>query len=146
MTVRVGFAKRDITPSVGCPLSGYSGREDMASSIDGPLEAHALAVRGDRQSVVMVSADLEDVDAAFVADVRNRATAAIDLHPRQRSPFPVTMVVSMANDSAQYMCTDHAIEEGGMEPGKGTNCNGPGTEAALVDSSLEMLGELRKGS
>ncbi len=76
--------------------------------------------------------------------------AEIGLQIKQRSPFAITSVISMANDSAQYMCTDAAIREGGMEPGpqqpaQRTNCNGPGTEAALVESALQMLRQLHAG-
>ncbi len=61
----------------------------------------------------------------------------IGLQLKQRSPFTFTSVISIANDYADYLCTDHAIREGGYEPGY--NPSGPGTEAVLVDSGVEML-------
>ncbi len=66
----------------------------------------------------------------------------IGLQLKQRSPFAHTSVISIANDYADYLCTDNAIKEGGYEPGKGYNPSGPGTEAALVENGVDMLQQL----
>jgi len=66
----------------------------------------------------------------------------IGLQLKQRSPFPYTSVISIANGYADYLCTDDAIKEGGYEPGKGYNPGGPGTEKVLVENGVEMLKEL----
>ncbi len=75
MPLQAGFAGCDLTPEIGCPLSGFGGREELSSSIDDPLFGYALVLRNEQTSVAIVCADLEDVDAAFVADVRDRVTA-----------------------------------------------------------------------
>lgn len=72
MTLRAAFATCAITPALGCSLSGYGGRKELASSVDDPLRAHVLVLKGMPDSCALVCADLEDVDAAFVGDVRSR--------------------------------------------------------------------------
>ncbi|MBU0607272.1 MAG: hypothetical protein KKI08_05265 [Armatimonadetes bacterium] len=66
--------------------------------------------------------------------------AEIGLQIKQRSPFPVTMVVSLANGCIGYLPTDNACREGGYEP---SWCPvGPGTERILVDTAVALLEEL----
>lgn len=60
---------------------------------------------------------------------------------KQRSPFPVTIVVSLANGCPGYMPTDNACREGGYEPG--WSPVGRGTERVLVDTSLALLQSLQ---
>ncbi len=69
----------------------------------------------------------------------------IGIQMKQRSPFPFTSVISIANGDTGYLCTDNAIKEGGYEPGEGYNPSGPGTEKVLVENGLEMLKELHGG-
>ncbi len=87
-------------------------------------------------------------DTAFVG-LPGEVLVEIGLQIKQRSPFPITHVCSLTNAYVGYLCTDRAIEEGGYEPGRGTimfNLNGPGTEAALVETGLSMLRELYSGA
>jgi len=64
----------------------------------------------------------------------------IGLQIKQRSPFVATMPISLANGSIGYLPTDHACYEGGYEPE--WSPVGPGTERALVQTALQLLGEL----
>lgn len=64
----------------------------------------------------------------------------IGLQIKQRSPFRCTMVVSCANDCIDYLPTDDAFVEGGYEAG--WTPVGPGTERALVETSVGLLREL----
>ncbi len=83
MPLQTGFAGCDLTPEIGCPLSGFSSREELSSSIDDPLFGYALVLRDEQTSVAIVCADLEDVDAAFVAAVREQVTAATGMPGEQ---------------------------------------------------------------
>lgn len=64
----------------------------------------------------------------------------IGLQIKQRSPFAQTLVVSCANGLLAYLPTDDACHEGGYEPA--WSLVGPGTERILVDTSLDLLGQL----
>jgi hypothetical protein len=64
----------------------------------------------------------------------------IGMQIKQRSPFPVTMVVSLANGCVGYLSTDNACREGGYEPT--WSPVGPGTERVLVETALALLEEL----
>ena len=57
-----GFARVDITPPVGFPLSGYAVREGGSKSVDMPLSLSAVTVRegqetGDRPGRVIRSTE-----------------------------------------------------------------------------------------
>jgi neutral ceramidase len=64
----------------------------------------------------------------------------IGLQIKQRSPFPVTLVVSLANGCVGYLPTDNACREGGYEPT--WSPVGPGTERVLVETAVALLEEL----
>ena len=64
----------------------------------------------------------------------------IGLQIKQRSPFAVTMIVSLANDCLGYLPTDDAIAEGGYEPR--WSPVGPGCERVLTDTALALLTQL----
>ena len=64
----------------------------------------------------------------------------IGMQIKQRSPFPVTMTVSLANGCIGYLPTDNACREGGYEPS--WSPVGPGTERVLVEAGVALLEEL----
>jgi hypothetical protein len=66
----------------------------------------------------------------------------IGMQIKQRSPFKYTMVVSLANGSIGYLSTDEAIHAGGYEPE--WSPVGLGTERVLVETGLELLGQLHE--
>jgi|LSQX01.1.fsa_nt_gb hypothetical protein len=76
-----------------------------------------------------------------IACTPGETLAEIGLQIKQRSPFKYTSIINIANATAAYLCTDHAIREGGYEPG-GMNPGGLGTENVLVETAVEMLSEL----
>ena len=65
----------------------------------------------------------------------------IGLQIKQRSPFPVTTVISLCNDAIGYISTARAHREGGYEPT--WSAPGPQAEEQVVETALEMLAELR---
>jgi neutral/alkaline ceramidase-like enzyme len=61
--MKVGAAKVDITPPLGCPMDGFESRTSGASGIHDPLHARALVVEGDDgTTVALVVADLLQID------------------------------------------------------------------------------------
>lgn len=68
------------------------------------------------------------------------ALTELGLQIKQRSPFPVTLVVSLANGCIGYLPTDNACREGGYEPS--WSPVGPGAERVLVDTAVALLEEL----
>ena len=63
--MRIGFAKRDITPSVGTPLAGYAGHRPC-SGIHDPLFCKALVLEQTGQRYALVVLDLMCVDEALI--------------------------------------------------------------------------------
>jgi len=70
--------------------------------------------------------------------------AEIGLELKRRSPFPQTMVISIANGSYGYLPTPRQHELGGYETWLGTNRVQKDTSVILTDQLLEMLAELDK--
>ena len=55
--LQVGFARKDITPFFGVPLSGYFEPRPMDGILD-PLEAHCIALRDGDRTALLFSCDL----------------------------------------------------------------------------------------
>lgn len=76
--MKIGAARVEITPPLGCPMDGYEARVGGATAVHDPLCVRVLAAEGrDGRRAVLVVADLLQVDPglqAVVADRVRRAT------------------------------------------------------------------------
>lgn len=81
--IRVGIAKRDITPPVGLPMAGYSARSGNSTGVADSLHARAMTIRNTRQGkrVAFVVSDLVAYDAWTLQQFRNRVEAETGLAP-----------------------------------------------------------------
>ena len=72
--------------------------------------------------------------------------AEIGLELKDRSPFPQTMVIGLANGRHGYLPTPEQHRLGGYETWLGTNVVQEDASVILTDNLLEMLAELREAS
>ncbi|MEY4200168.1 MAG: hypothetical protein RLZZ265_1908, partial [Verrucomicrobiota bacterium] len=68
----------------------------------------------------------------------------IGLDLKKRSPFPLTMVIGLANGRHGYLPTPEQHKLGGYETWLGTNVVQEDTSDILVANLLEMLAQLAK--
>jgi hypothetical protein len=68
--LKVGAAKIDITPPLGCDMAGYSGRDRGSETIADPLYAKALLFDDGDTPAAIITNDLIGMEAAFVNQVR----------------------------------------------------------------------------
>jgi Neutral/alkaline non-lysosomal ceramidase, N-terminal len=68
-----GLAEVDITPPIGCALSGYAARTEPARAVRDALLARALVLESHGRRIAIVGADLIGVDAEFTSAVRAAA-------------------------------------------------------------------------
>ncbi len=73
--LKVGAAKIDITPPLGCNMAGYSGRDRGSETIADALYAKALVFDDGDTQVVIITTDLIGVEAIFVDHVRQAIEA-----------------------------------------------------------------------
>ncbi len=70
--VEVGFGQRDITPSIGSPLSGFISRQNQPSTaVDAPLLVRCLAFREQEQLYFLLSYDLVGIPAPIEQNILN---------------------------------------------------------------------------
>ncbi|MBR2634056.1 MAG: hypothetical protein IKD31_00575 [Clostridia bacterium] len=69
-----GFARLDITPPLGIPLTGYY-RSRYADGVLDPLEINALAVSDGEKKAVLLAADLILIDEACSTEIREKVAA-----------------------------------------------------------------------
>ena len=74
--LKVGAAKIDITPPLGCDMAGYAGRNSGSETIADALYAKALVFDdGDTQAAIITN-DLIGVEAVYVNQVRHAVEGA----------------------------------------------------------------------
>lgn len=77
--LRVGFARRDITPPPGIDLSGFGFRFGANLGSLEPLKVGALAVTDGAQTVLLFSLDLIGLTLDHLAHLRSRTARATDV-------------------------------------------------------------------
>jgi len=68
--LKAGFAKVDVTPPLGSPLSGYS-RERISDGILDPIELVALAVNDGENTVLIITADFLGMWETWATEIRD---------------------------------------------------------------------------
>src|SRR5664280_1309936 len=82
--MKVGVAKVDITPPLGCLMDGFEARTSGATGIHDPLHARALVAEGaDGTTVALVVADLLQIDPRLQGLVANEVLEQTGI-PRER--------------------------------------------------------------
>ncbi len=79
--LKVGFAKRSISPPIGAPLAGFAAREGVCEGIHDELFARALVIDDGAAVVALVSLDLLAVASEFVEETRLAISARIPIDP-----------------------------------------------------------------
>jgi len=74
--LRVGFARRDITPKTPCFLVGYPHVERMSTGTHDPLFASAVCLENGETAQVIISLDVLFVSAAWTRECRRRIAGA----------------------------------------------------------------------
>ncbi|MGQ9554903.1 MAG: hypothetical protein ACUVWR_12405 [Anaerolineae bacterium] len=64
-TFRAGFGCADITPRLGCRLTGYSNRPGSATGVHDPLLARALVLERERDRYALIACELLYTPEAF---------------------------------------------------------------------------------
>ena len=68
--MKIGFSKRDITPTVGCILSGNG--DFVSTGIHDPLQARAMVLEESGRRVALVSCDLLGIAPEQVAGIKSK--------------------------------------------------------------------------
>lgn len=78
---RAGFARRDVTPAAGTPMSGFVARTGGATGVHDRLWARAAAFDDGQRTLMAVVIDVLAVDAALTSAVRSVVAARAGVAP-----------------------------------------------------------------
>jgi len=62
---------------------------------------------------------------------------------KKRAGLEKLFIVSLSNDAVGYVCHSQAYEEGGYEPGSGTNL-AKGSGEIMIRESLDLINQIRQ--
>ena len=115
------------------------------------IHPHKLLYANEIVEVAKMPVDLEvPVQSLCVNDLgivglHGEVFVEIGLDTKERSPFPQTMVVGLANGTVGYIATDKALDEGSYETQLCRHVRSPkGTGKLWADTAVADLAELKK--
>lgn len=121
--------------------------EDEIAKLPRLAQAYArrtisLAEKGETVSVKLQAIRIGDL---AVCGIPFETFVEIGLDLKDRSPFPQTMVIGLANGRYGYLPTPEQHRLGGYETWLGTNRVQKDASVIITDHLLEMLAELKQG-
>jgi neutral ceramidase len=154
--MRLGMLQRRITVQVRRPTEAELAEAQAVlaltdqAALDAlpPLAAHyaqrviALAKGPDTLTVTVQALQLGDL---AVCTIPFETFVEIGLDLKERSPFPRTMVMGIANGYNGYLPTPEQHKLGGYETWLGTNRVQEDASVILTNNLLDMLSALRRG-
>ena len=153
---RLGMVQREVVLKYRQPTSEQVAEAKAVLAIKDKTELEKLPRLADSyaRSTVAAAERKEETVAVIVQAIRIGEFAVcalpfevfceIGLDLKQRSPFPRTMVVSIANGRGGYLPTPEQHKLGGYETWLGTNNVQEDASVILTNNLLEMLAELKK--
>ncbi|HEU4571374.1 MAG TPA: neutral/alkaline non-lysosomal ceramidase N-terminal domain-containing protein [Candidatus Limnocylindrales bacterium] len=78
--MRVGAARVEITPPLGCPMDGFETRTEGATGVHDPLYARCLVAEGaDGERIALVVADLLQIDPGVQRVIASRVAESLGI-------------------------------------------------------------------
>lgn len=155
--VRLGMLERDVVLEYRRPTAEQVAAAKEVLAVKDPAEIEKLprlaqhyarnVVRAAEREEKTVSVKLQTlrIGDLAVCSIPFETFAEIGLELKRRSPFPQTMVISLANGRHGYLPTPEQHRLGGYETWIGTNNVQEDASVKLTDNLLEMLAELKGG-
>lgn len=146
--VPVRVIRRDLALAIKDLPSVEEARAELAACPD--PDAPAAAEKRQKVSMAERFAERKAIDTEVwgmrlgdwaAVGLPGEIMAEIGLQIKQHSPFPVTAILSLCNDSVGYISTARAHREGGYEPT--WSAPGPQAEEQIVDAALGLLRDLQ---
>lgn len=153
---RLGMVQREVVLKYRRPTSEQVAEAKAVLAIKDPAELEKLPRLAENyaRGTVAAAERKEEAVAVIVQAIRIGDFAIctlpfevfceIGLDLKKRSPFPRTMVVSIANGRSGYLPTPEQHKLGGYETWLGTNNVQEDASVILTNNLLEMLAELKK--
>jgi len=82
MQLKVGFARYNITPPLGCPMAGYAQREGTARDVHDELTARAVAFEAAGGAAALILADVCSLPTGLIRRVKKRVAERTGLPAR----------------------------------------------------------------
>lgn len=154
--VKLGMLQREITLNYRKPTPEQVAEaqavlavkdKDAIEKLPRLAQAYAGRVMGiakREESTVTVQIQAIRIGDFAVCGIPFETFVETGLDLKKRSPFPLTMVIGLANGRHGYLPTPEQHKLGGYETWLGTNFVQEDTSVILTQNLLEMLAELKK--
>ncbi|MBN2129361.1 MAG: neutral/alkaline non-lysosomal ceramidase N-terminal domain-containing protein [Sedimentisphaerales bacterium] len=112
-----------------------------------PLAKSPAAESGGSDTPETVTTELQVLRLGdiYILGLPGEVLVEVGLAIHSKAGLKNLLIVTLANDAIGYVCHRAAYEEGGYEPGSGTNL-APGAGEIMVEQALALLAEARQAS
>jgi hypothetical protein len=153
---RLGMVQREVTLKYRRPTAEQLAAARRVVAVKDPVEkeklprlaenyARSTIAAAERQEATLtVKLQAIRIGDFAVCGIPFETFVEIGLDLKKRSPFPLTMVIGLANGRHGYLPTPEQHKLGGYETWLGTNVVQEDTSDILVANLLEMLAQLAK--
>ncbi|MGE5110974.1 MAG: neutral/alkaline non-lysosomal ceramidase N-terminal domain-containing protein [Acidobacteriaceae bacterium] len=124
LPLRAGTAKRDITPPIGTPLSGFIARLEPSTGIADRLHTRAVVLDDSRSVIVIVQMDLLGLGKWHVDEIRRLCWSNWQVPPER-------VMIS----------TTHTHSGPGVVPLRGCEVTSLGYQWLLIDRTMQAIEE-----
>ena len=80
----------------------------------------------------------------YILGLPGEVLVEVGLEIKKRAELENLFVVSLSNDAIGYVCHSQAYEEGGYEPGSGTNL-AKGAGEIMIEQALDLINQIKSG-
>ncbi len=153
---RLGMVQREVTLKYRRPTAEQLAAARKVVAVKDPAEKEKLprlaenyarstiAAAERQEETLTVKLQVVRIGDLGVCAIPFETFVEIGLELKQRSPFPLTMVIGLANGRHGYLPTPEQHKLGGYETWLGTNIVQEDTSVILTKHLLEMLAELHR--
>ncbi len=78
----------------------------------------------------------------YILGLPGEVLAEVGLQIKKKAGIEKLLIISLSNDAIGYVCHSRAYEEGGYEPGSGTNLE-KGAGEIMINQALDNLGQIK---
>ena len=155
---RLGMLQREVTLKYRRPTAEQLAAARKVVAVKDPVDkeklprlaenyARSIIAAAERQEETLtVKLQVVRIGDLGVCAIPFETFVEIGLELKQRSPFPLTMVIGLANGRHGYLPTPEQHKLGGYETWLGTNVVQEDTSVILTKHLLEMLAELHRAN
>jgi len=134
-------------PTKGAPSENRAANDSKTTGLPlrlplAPAVTRVQATQGGAAGYVKTEIQVLKLGNIYLLGLPGEILVEVGLQIKKRAGLEKLFVVSLSNDAIGYVCHDRAYEEGGYEPGSGTNL-AKGSGEIMIKEALDLISQIK---